>query len=79
MDANQFFKKYVSDVGGRAVAARRLGVSVGMVGHIEVERRGVSIKLAKRIEEDTKGAITRHHLRPDVFGPAPKRQRARAA
>ena len=69
MDTNQHFSKWVAQVGGRAEAAKRLGVSVGMVGHIEVGRRGISIDVAKRIETETGGSISRHQLRPDVFGP----------
>lgn len=65
------FSRYVKSVGGRPEAARRLKISVGMVGHIETERRGISIDVAKRIEQDTNAAITRFDLRPDVFGVSP--------
>jgi len=70
MDEYTFFKHYVAEVGGRAEAAARLGVSVGMVGHIELGRRRVSIALAKRLETETGGRMSRHDLRPDIFGPA---------
>lgn len=33
-------------------------------------------KLAKSIETATAGKVTRYDLRPDIFGPAPKRKAA---
>ena len=62
------FSRYVRLVGGRSEAARRLGISIGMVGHIEVGRRGISPEVAKAIEADSQGAISRGHLRPDLWG-----------
>ena len=61
------FSRYVQQVGGRAEAAKRLGISIGMVGHIEVGRRGISPDVARAVEADTHGAITRSDLRPDLW------------
>lgn len=36
-------------------------------GHVPAER-------CRSIEEATRGRVTRYDLRPDVFGPAPKRR-----
>jgi len=65
---NELFKQYVARVGGRAEASRRLSIGAGMVGHILCGRRDVSVPVAKAIDADTAGAISRESLRPDVFG-----------
>lgn len=36
----------------------------------------VPYRRAIEIEEKTGGAVTRHQIRPDIFGAAPKRKRA---
>lgn len=64
----QLFRLYVKSVGGRKEAARRLGIGVGMVGHIVCGRRAISVEVAKAIEADTRGVFKRELLRPDVFG-----------
>ena len=71
MNAQTKFREYVESVGGRAVAAERLGVTVGMVGHVLNGIRSLSVEKAKLIEQQTGGAITRADLRPDIFDPAP--------
>lgn len=38
--------------------------------------RKVPADICPKIEEATGGEVTRYDLRPDVFGPAPKRKRA---
>lgn len=38
--------------------------------------RKVPADICPKIEEATGGEITRYDLRPDVFGPSPKRRRA---
>lgn len=63
----QKFRDYVKLVGGRAEAARRLDISVGMVSHILCDRRGISPQIAMRIEEDTNGSIRKGELRPDLW------------
>lgn len=68
MDKNATFALYVEHVGGRDEAAKRLGVSVGMVGHILNGIRGVSPRVAMQVEADTKGLISRGQLRPDLWG-----------
>lgn len=63
-----YFRAYVKSVGGRAEAAKRLDISVGMVGHIETKRRGISAELAMAVETDSNHAFTRAQLRPDLWG-----------
>ena len=68
MNANTTFSLYVRHVGGRAEAARRLGISVGMVGHIEKGIRGISPTVAMKVEADSNGLVSRGQLRPDLWG-----------
>lgn len=70
MAKNATFALYVEHVGGRDEAAKRLGVTVGMVGHIINGVRGVSPKVAMQVEADTNGLIPRGKLRPDLWGQA---------
>lgn len=63
----QRFRDYVKRVGGRAEAAQRLGISVGMVSHILCARRGISPAIAQAIDADTKGEISKASLRPDLW------------
>ena len=70
MNKNPTFSLYVRHVGGRQEAARRLGISVGMVGHIETGIRGVSPQVAMKVEADTGGLISRGQLRPDLWASA---------
>lgn len=68
------FAAYVAHVGGPREAARRLGVTTGMIYHILSGIRGVSTTLAIKIESDTNGLIPRALLRPDLWGGMVARQ-----
>lgn len=67
-EQNALFCSYVAIAGSRNEAARRLGISVGMVGHIEQGRRNVSPQVAMKIDADTSGQISKSRLRPDLWG-----------
>lgn len=71
MNEIEAFSQYVTEAGGRAEAAKKLGITAGMVGHVLNGVRSISIERAKEIESQTGGRITRHDLRRDVFGPPP--------
>ena len=62
MDAANPFAKYVDLVGGRTEAARRLGISPSLVGHICNGRRAVSKRLAVAVEQDSNGVFRREVL-----------------
>lgn len=49
----------------RKDVADRLGLTPGMIGHIEVGRRGISAERAIQIEKEL--GIPRILLRPDLF------------
>lgn len=70
------FRAYVSSVGGTVEAAKRLGISPGMVDHILSKRRNLSVRVALRVEADSNGFIRRETLLPEIFGPAPNGQEA---
>jgi DNA-binding transcriptional regulator YdaS (Cro superfamily) len=61
------FQRYVDLVGGRKEAARRLGLSDAMVGHILSGIRGISVRVAQSIESDSGGRVSRSDLRPDIW------------
>lgn len=67
MSKHTAFERYVVLVGGRGEAAKRLGISRGMVDHIVNGIRGVSVKVAQKVSEHTNGLIALHELRPDVW------------
>lgn len=56
--------------GGQAQLARELEVSPQFVSQLATGRRPVPPRQAIAIEE--KYGVSRHELRPDVFGPAPE-------
>ena len=72
MSKHTAFQRYVIFVGGRGEAAKRLGVSRGMVDHIVNGIRGVSVRIAKQVSDETNGVIALHELRPDVWTPTEK-------
>lgn len=61
-------------VGGRRALADDLGVSPAYLYQMVTGIRPVSATLCRTIERATKGAVTVHELRPDVFGEAPEPQ-----
>lgn len=62
----------------QAEYARRAGTTIGYL------RKALSVgqkfdgALARRLDEESKGKVSRYDLRPDVFG-EPKRRKAKAA
>lgn len=72
---NPHFSRFLADYmgGDRDLAARQLGVSLALIGHMSLGIRQVSVPVAQKIELATHGEITRYELRPDVYGAAPRR------
>jgi DNA-binding transcriptional regulator YdaS (Cro superfamily) len=66
MDLQTFFKTG----GSRQALASRLGITPNYLWQIAVRNNGrqPSVTLAKRIHEETLGAVTLESLRPDVWG-----------
>ena len=47
--------------------ADKLGVTQDFISKVELGQRSFSFRRAIQIEEKLKGAITRGHLRPDIW------------
>lgn len=55
-------------VGGQKALADRIGVTQSMVWYwLEKAKKGVPAEYVQAIEAATKGEVTRHDLRPDIF------------
>lgn len=68
--------KAIAILGGPTAFARRIGVSKQFVTQLQNGKRSVPAKRCLPIQAATKDGVTVHELRPDVFGPAPKKRRA---
>lgn len=77
MDLNTYFK----EKGRRGELAASLGLSAAYLWQLASgwDERKPSPQLALRIEEATGGDVTRHDLRPDIFGPPSSDQGREAA
>lgn len=62
-----------------ALAVHGMSVSKEIVRRWLLGLQQPGVKALAAIEAATAGAVTRHTLRPDVFGPAPRGSRKRAA
>lgn len=56
--------------------AELLGVTQGLVAHIENGRRKPSAALARIVEQVTDGAVSKSVLRPDIYPPDEFKQSA---
>lgn len=66
MNLRQYFKN--EPYGSKKEMAQRLGITQTWLGLLISKTRRPSPELAKRIEKMTKGQVTAHDLRPDLFG-----------
>ena len=62
--------KAIEEMGGVGKLATAIGLRQNVVGNWRM-RGQVPAERCVAIEKATAGAVTRHDLRPDVFGPAP--------
>ncbi len=53
--------------------AAKVGVTQGMISHWLAGRCRVTAEMAQVIEKATRGKITRHDLRPDIYGKPPRK------
>lgn len=70
---------YIEDMERREALAAAVGSIPDYIWQIATGRRKASHTLAKDIERETGNKVSRFELRRDIFGDAPKQQRARAA
>lgn len=59
--------------------ARRSGTSIGYLRKALSVKPRIDAALARRLDEESRGAVSRYELRPDVFGPAPDERDQKAA
>ncbi|MCX7062825.1 MAG: helix-turn-helix domain-containing protein [Gammaproteobacteria bacterium] len=64
-------KTAISQLGSMNALAIKLGITKAAVHQWTLEGRRVPAKHCVAIETATEGAVTRHDLRPDVFGVQP--------
>lgn len=67
MNTKNLFSSYVDVCGGINQAAARLNIKPVTVRAIRAGDRNVSVKVAIRIHEDTKGVFNKAAFRPDVW------------
>jgi DNA-binding transcriptional regulator YdaS (Cro superfamily) len=75
MDAETPIGRAVKEVGSQSALARAIGVSPQAVQQW-LEANRVPAERVLAVESATDGKVTRHDLRPDVFGPAPSESAA---
>ena len=63
-------KKAIECLGSQSALAQVLGVSPQFICQLANGSRPVPAKLVRRIEAATKGQVSCHELRPDIFGEA---------
>lgn len=69
------FQRAVNAAGGQKPLADKIGTTQSMVWYwLRHAKRGPAAEYVPAIEQAT--GISRHDLRPDVFGPAPKSEAA---
>ncbi|MFG1371519.1 helix-turn-helix domain-containing protein [Xanthobacter oligotrophicus] len=60
-------------VGSQSALAEKIGVRQSTLWHwLKRAKRGAPAEFVPAIERATDGAVTRHELRPDIYGPAPQ-------
>jgi DNA-binding transcriptional regulator YdaS (Cro superfamily) len=71
------FSQAVQLVGGQTEMARLLGVRQGQVwAWINRNRGPFPAERCADVERATGGSVTKHDLRPDIFGPSPEKRAA---
>lgn len=58
--------------GSQQKLADAAGCSQQQIAYLMNEAKGISAEMALKVEKATGGEVTRHDLRPDIYGPAPK-------
>lgn len=70
-------ERAIAKAGGLTALAAAIKTTPQVV--VNWRKRGVPAERVLDIEAATGGQVTRHDLRPDIFGPAPKPSRTKAA
>jgi hypothetical protein len=65
-------------VAEQADYAERCGTTIGYLRKALSTKPRLDGALVRKLDEQSKGAVSRHDLRDDIFGPAPARRRKAA-
>jgi len=68
-------ERAIRHYGSQAKLAEALHCSQQQVSYL-LKASSISVEMAKRIDEVTAGTVSKHDLRADFFGPAPKQGEA---
>lgn len=71
-DFRHLIAKAIRLKGSQQKLAEAAGCSQQQISYLMKDAAGISAEMALRIERATDGAVTRHELRPDIYGPAPQ-------
>ena len=63
--------------GSQAKLAEVMGCSQQQISYL-LKAKGITAEMAMRLHDATLGAVSKHELRPDIFGPVNAEQGARA-
>ena len=69
----QTLRDYLSTlpVASQGEYALRAGTTIGYLRKALSKGQRFDGALARRLDDESAGAVSRHELRPDIFGPAP--------
>lgn len=74
-----YIKTAVNQFGSQAKLALAMRCSQQQIAYLLNENtRSISAEMAKAVDEATGGTVSRHDLRPDIFGPAPQNEASAA-
>jgi len=64
--------------GSQQKLAEAAGCTQQQISYLLNDASGISAEMALKMERATGGAVSRHELRPDIYGPAPHPQEGAA-
>jgi len=65
-------ERAIGHYGSQAKLAEAMGCSQQLVSQLLKEEIGITAETAMKIDAATNGSVSKHDLRPDVFGPVPR-------
>lgn len=73
-DFRTLIERAVQLKGSQEKLAEACKVSQQQISYLLNEAKAISAEMAAKVHEATTGAVSKHDLRPDIFGEAPKRR-----
>lgn len=75
-DFRHLVARAVEIVGSQQKLAEAADCSQQQISYLLKRAPSISVEMALKLERATSGGISRHDLRPDIFGPAPAQEPA---